>query len=489
MKIIINYKLPIIKDNKIIKLEKSAKYIIELSNLTKNIQGGDIFENLNLDDIIIKKETKSDKSDKSDKLDKSNKSITSDYLIDDKLIKKHKIKIIKDKLINTYNINNLQFSTLNSIYDLKLLIYYLLNINIENQYLYSIDYPTLFYNYQNIITQESIDINLESNINNPNIKYFNNIPIDFDLINNRHNYIISTFEKNTYLNQIFNEILGNNKILELDLINLNDIINKETINLEIQKDDELLNIIYNGFIEKFFPYYDDNLFLLYINKDNKYLEYPNLKIKSDSIINKCANINNIYSKDINKLTKNLNLSSYYKKIIYQISSFNDIKNINLQEIFNNIEIIKFKNLKKIELQLLINDNFIYFNKINIINKYSLNLENLYINNKTYNTLLNTNYINNKNLLLFLYNIKSEKENIDDDIFILLDEYFNIFIIYNINKFNIIDLSNYENLLIKNINELLKLLYSFNILKNKKEINLLNLNLISYDYQLLFNENL
>jgi len=508
MKIIINYKLPKFKDNKIIQFDIINKYTIDLLSIENKIKGGDIFDEINLDDIIIKKDkdkkdiytnniNQEDKDkdkitiskknsilkevDKESLISKSNKKLNFS-VIDNSLIKKHKIQVKKEKLYNNYIINKINFSKFNSLYDIKLLIYYLLNVPIENQYLYSSNYPSLFYSYQNITTLEYINTNIEEIINDSNIKYFNNIPIDFDIINNRNSYKITTYEKNSYINNVIDSIL------ELDLIILDELIlDKELLNSEIQKDDELLNILYSGFIEKFFPYYDDNLFLLYLNKENKYIEYPNLKIKSSNIIDKCDKISEIFSyKNIK-----LNISKYPRKFIYQISSYNNIKNINLQDIFNNIEIIKIPNLKKIELQLLNDDKYIYFNKINIINNIN-NLEasqKLYINNKNYNSLLNSNYLNNKNIVLFVYNIINDKYEINELIYIILDEYFNIFIINNINTYNILDDKIYEKIIIDNINIFLLNLYKNKIISKKKEINKLNLQLISFDYQIILNENI
>ena len=75
----------------------------------------------------------------------------------------------------------------------------------------------------------------------------------------------------------------NKDLIHLDLIILDDIIlDKSSLYNEIEKDNELKSIIYKGFIEKYFPYYDTNLFSLYLLNENKTLEYPSLNIKSDS---------------------------------------------------------------------------------------------------------------------------------------------------------------------------------------------------------------
>ena len=54
MKLIINLKKPIFDNNKIIKFE--TKYIYEINIINDIIIGGDIFDDINIDDIIIKKD-------------------------------------------------------------------------------------------------------------------------------------------------------------------------------------------------------------------------------------------------------------------------------------------------------------------------------------------------------------------------------------------------------------------------------------------------
>ena len=44
------------------------------------------------------------------------------------------------------------------------------------------------------------------------------------------------------------------------------------------------------------------------------------------------------------------------------------KTYNLQELFNNIELIKISNLEKLEIQLYLSDKYIYYEKINILNQ-------------------------------------------------------------------------------------------------------------------------
>lgn len=55
MKLLINYKIPIYKDNKIINFETKYIYEINILDIKQSTKGGDIFDDINLDDIIIKK--------------------------------------------------------------------------------------------------------------------------------------------------------------------------------------------------------------------------------------------------------------------------------------------------------------------------------------------------------------------------------------------------------------------------------------------------
>ena len=263
MKLIINYKIPIYKDNKILNFDTKYIYELDILNIKQSLKGGDIFDEINLDDIIIKKET-------NEIVEKSKKiilPITSDKFgeINNILLKKHNIKFIKESkqnnLLGRYKISSLNFNIFNSINDIKLLLFYLLNIPIENQNLFNYDDSNLFYSYINNITKESIDININNLINISTLTYHKNIPIDFNIINNRINYTITTYEKNKYINDLpYNK----DKNLELNFYILDDfILDKKSLNDEIEKDDEILNLIYKGFVEKYFPYYDVNLFSLY----------------------------------------------------------------------------------------------------------------------------------------------------------------------------------------------------------------------------------
>ena len=491
MKLIINFKKPSFENNKIVNFK--TKYIYEINIIDDKITGGDIFDEINIDDIIIKKDEEPIiiKSD-------SKKNIGE---IDYTILKKHNIVVNKKNDIKTFKMPKLKFSMLNSIYDIKLLLYYLLNIPIENQNLLEKYNPTLFYNYTNNITNEILDINIQNSINIPNNKYFQNIPIDLDLINNRINYTLYTYEKNKYIEDLKNIV--NKDLINLDLIILDDIIlDKTSLYSEIEKDNELMSIIYKGFVEKYFPYYDKNLFSLYLLNENKSLEYLSLNIKSDAIIYKNDKLSDIVRKNFKQLDQSLTI--HYKKLTYHIPSFNTVKTINLRELFNNIVLKKIKNLKKIELQLEIQNKIIYFSKQNIYTNNKLNetfneeeslYKNLHINNKYYNSLVDSIYLNN-NIILLIYTIFDKKTNTDKEIYIIIDEFFDIYVIYNLSEFSkytetIIEtnLQYYETNILNSLNDLFNDLFTLKIIQNKKVITKTNIELKLLDKQIIINQNI
>ena len=158
--------------------------------------------------------------------------------------------------------------------------------------------------------------------------------------------------------------------------------------------------------------YNYELFQLYLNNESKSDIYPKLNIKKNNILNKINNLNEL----VQEHKKKYNINENIKGLIYKISSYLNNKTYNLQDIFNNIELIKIENLVKIEIQLYLSDKYIYYEKINILNR---------IENSTL-YLLSSNY--DKNVLVFLIYISNNKYKLKNiPIYIILDEYGN----YNI----------------------------------------------------------
>jgi hypothetical protein len=349
MKLIIKYKRPIYENNKIIQYDIVDKYILDTKVIKKG--RGDIFDNLTIDDIIVEKETKIKPPSEKKELSTKSKEI-------------HKIKL------NT-NI---------SIYNLKELIYYLTDISIENQHIeyynkLNKNYESLDYIYQH----STLDILINTSLNNldlDNLEYIENLFIDFNLVNNRNLYLIKSYDTIKRLNNI---LLFNDE-LEIDIFNLDDfIINKSIYKNKITHDNEINDIIYYGFIEKYFPMFNLEIFNLYINDENIYDVYPQLKIRnSNLILDKLNNLDILFQ---NNKISNKNIKEYIKEIQFKVKSFNNNNSINLYDLFNNFEIIKYNNIIKVEMQLYLNDKNIYYLKHNIL--HSSDDTNLILNKLTF----------------------------------------------------------------------------------------------------------
>lgn len=200
MKLIINYIKPIYSNNKIINFKKTKEYIIESKKLIK--RGGDIFDNLTIDDIIVKEN-------------------------DDK---KNKIEIMEDDNMKNEKIKNIKLNENMTLYNLKELLYYITNIKVENQHIELYDfknkkYDLIDYSYENINLSLQIDTKF-NNININNLEYIDDIFIDFNLVNNRNLYEIKSFDGIKRLIHAFDIYKEN----EIDIYDLNDFIsNKEDL--------------------------------------------------------------------------------------------------------------------------------------------------------------------------------------------------------------------------------------------------------------------
>lgn len=452
MKLILTYKKPVFENDKIINFEVFSKYTINSSKLKK---GGDVFDNL--DELIVKKTSKII-------VEKENKTSNAS--------KKGVVKAI----------NNIELNKNLTIFNIKELIYNLLNIKIEDQHIEQFikserKYKNIEYKYENkslLITKDTV----LNNILNVDYEKINEVFIDFDIINNRNLYIIKEFTK---IKQI--KDLDIEKDIELDVFDINDfILDKDRLNKQIIQDDEILNNIYFGFVEKFFPMYDLNLFKTYIQSMSKLDLYPNLYIEKNRVLEKIKIINNINNNLISKSEKNTNI----KLVNLKIESYNSNKSIYVQEIFNAIELKKFDNIEKIECRLNINDKILYLEKINVID-IGLNIKkHLYLygtkNNLEYNEITDKS-----DLILFSVIINNKQYKIvNTRINIILDEYNNIYLSVSLN--DNIKLDEYKTIIQLEVNKIItelnnKLKLSINL------INKFNINLLSLDSSIIYNKSI
>ena len=428
MKIIINYKKPIFDDNsKITGFELFNRYIIE----NKSIKGGDIFEDL--DEILVKKKSK----------------ITNENA---------DLKIKEHKKGSTNNISNILINEFMTIYDLKVLIYNIIGISVENQHIEQYIDKNQYKNIEYIFENTSLLLYLDTCLNNL-INYENNqlydISLDSNLINNRHLYIIKEFSKIKKLKD-----LDNINNLEFDIFNLDDfILNKDQLNKQLSQDTENFNNIYYGFIEKYFAYYTVDLFTYYLKSDNKLDLYPNLYIEKNNIINKLNELNKL---DNIKIQKNESKSTI-KKLNIKVESYNTEKSVDIQYIFNILELQKFNNIHKIKCKLNINDKNVHLEKINVLDM------------KFNNNLLESNLESDSMSILITINNKKFKL-IDNTITLVIDVYNNLYLTFFPNEE--FDLEDYKTLLEFEINKIIiqlnKALQLNITLLNKYNIKILSL---------------
>jgi len=339
MKIILNYKQPVFDvDNeqntrKILKYELHTKYILE-SNF--KITGADIFDDI--DDLIIQKKPK---------LHKESETKTT------------------HKKGTTINVKEYKINKNMSIFDLQKIIYNLTNITVQNQHIEQLingEYHNVQYSIENIDLMIDLDTCLNNLLTYNNTNLYD-IPLDINFINNRHLYTIKEFSKIKKIRD-----LDIDKILEIDIFNINDfILDKNHLYTQLKTDDENMNSVYHGFVERYFAYFTLDMFKYYLQSYNIIDIYPSLYIEKNVIKNK-LNLLNKYSSI--KVKKN-EYKTDIKVLNIKVESYSTIKTIVLQNVFNLIELQKFSNIHKVEGRLNINDKIVYLEKINLLDtKYT-----------------------------------------------------------------------------------------------------------------------
>lgn len=451
MQIIINYKQPVIdvnsetNTNNILKYELHTKYIIEANS---KIKGGDIFDDLT-DELIIQKKPKLHKDENINKQPAYKKGTT---------VKIKDYKINKDM----------------SIYDLQSVIYDITNIPIINQHIeqkINKEYKNIQYNIENT----KLLINLDSSLNNllllDNAKLYD-IPLDINFINNRHLYTIKEFSKIKKLSNIEIE-----KDLEIDVFNISDFItNKEYLYNQLKNDDENMNSIYHGFVERYFAFFTLEMFKYYLQSYNIIDLYPSLYIDKKSIKDKLQLLNKFESIKVKNSKTINNYKNDINKLNIKIESYQTTKNILLQDVFNVIELSKFSNIHKIECRININDKIVYLEKINMLDtKYHTNKLILEKNKIDFNCILFLITINNKKFKL-----------VDNTIEVIIDEFNNIYLTFFPNE--IFKLEEYKTVIEIEIN---KIIHKLNKILNLgiTVINKYNIKILSIDADLTLNNNI
>jgi hypothetical protein len=186
--------------------------------------------------------------------------------------------------------------------------------NINSKYIYE----NIEYEYKNksisLVVDTTFNSTLDTIVNldllnesDKSIEYIDNLFIDFNLVNNRDLYRIITYNSYNRISNLLNNTINE---VEIDIFNIDDFFildntkgtnsNRKNTSNNYEKylqDNELLNILYYGFVEKYFPLYSLDLFRIYLeninNLDKIYEYYPILLTNKNIILSKNKLINDI----------------------------------------------------------------------------------------------------------------------------------------------------------------------------------------------------
>lgn len=282
--------------------------------------------------------------------------------IQDSQFKKETYKkelVIESNLKITYS--NISIYPEDTLYDIRLKINLVTRIPIFRQFLfYFIDDNGPFYTFQTFINKIIYNIDWKHIINETNIK-INNAYVDLYFEQNKNNIEINTYDK-----LILAQVSTQHKINKIYIIDLFDIIDLEPIN-----DKYKLNLLYYGFVVKYWPQLTLNAFSLALTDLNKLEEtYPNI----------CPNYNQLYKKQYDEQNIFNNAHKYIDIMDYPTIITNSIISINIESMQMLV------NIRNIFDQLALNSSIIAM----FINfKYGIKKQ--YYINKKYATVLHQDF--------------------------------------------------------------------------------------------------
>ncbi len=323
---------------------------------------------------------------------KNNKNSNNKLTSDDH---KHQTRIKFVHGINLYMMDN--------IIEMKNKIYVTTGIPMYRQH--------LWYKYNNVNHPMSYSINIDNNIRNIDMEYvidfyskkinsdeIENIPVDISYFRNKL-YLQVIAEDSFKIIKTYYEDLS---IREFYVVDLNDIINTSELYDKLSKDKYQLDIIYYGFIIKYFPIVTYSIWNTYIKNENNIKDlypfiYPNKEI---------------YKKKL-ELEKQITELSYYaynntdlKKKIYS-SIINT--NINIQNYKQNYSLLFilrniFDLLELTDTVVFCKANLLYKNNNIILKKSYHNEPDVKLNIPINSLLIKVKISNdeNENIKLILY---------------------------------------------------------------------------------------
>jgi hypothetical protein len=237
----------------------------------------------------------------------------------------------------------------------------------------------LWYNYNNINHPLSYYINIDNNIKNIDVQNIfdfysskntndeiENIPIDIKYYRNKS--YLQIIAEDSF--KIFKLYYDDHNVKEFNIIDLNDIVDTEDLYNKLSKDKYQLDIIYYGFIIKYFPIMTYSVWNTYIKNESNIKDlYPSILQNKD-----------IYRKKL-ELEKHITDLSYYayeqtdvnKKIFSSIINTN-INIENYKQNYNLLFILRniFDLLELTETIVYCKANLLYKNSNIILKKAYLN---------------------------------------------------------------------------------------------------------------------
>lgn len=307
--------------------------INELKELNiSNVLGDNNNLDIDADDLIDDNEL----DDKSELASKT--KITSKTDLDDKNESENKTKTNLNntsKKINkkTFNLSDVHIFPYDNILELKYKIYVTFNIPIYRQHLFFIHKSTVYpLNYLINIQHENIPINI-FDLNNDSKTKVDNIPVDLEFYDKKNLINVMANDKFEILLNLYNKF----NVTSFYLVDLEDIINPLKLYEIVKTDKYQMELIYYGFILKYFPMMTYAVFTEYLKNDNNFdIIYPELLPNKKHLIKKLELESYITYKSHEYLEKKDKLD-IYSSVINTI-----IKLINYKQ--NNLYVVNIRNL-------------------------------------------------------------------------------------------------------------------------------------------------
>lgn len=171
---------------------------------------------------------------------------------------------------------------------------------------------------------------LITSINTP-IDKIEDIPVDFELFINRDSYVIRSKVEE------FVDMVGIRTVFIYDITDL--LSNKQQVLRNIVDDKEQLNVLYHGFVEKFFPMVPIQSVSQLITNGSIYGAFGFLKPSRRMVMDRFDNEVQLHRQSVRSLSKFMPKTRTYNRIIFkQLTSESPLLVAQMKEVFNSLQI-------------------------------------------------------------------------------------------------------------------------------------------------------